>query len=61
VNKPRYRRNLKGGRLETDRGQGKPDIRVKKMEPRVRKVWRKKGEMSYAQAIKNGTYTKKFL
>ena len=34
------------------------DIGLKKMEPRVSKVWRKKGEMSYAQAVKNGTDTK---
>jgi len=60
VNKPRQRRNLKGGRLETNRGKGnrKDDIRLKKMEPRVSKVWRKKGEMSYAQAVKNDTDTK---
>ncbi|XP_068490606.1 uncharacterized protein [Phaseolus vulgaris] len=60
VNKPKYRRSYKGGRVEIDRGQQKrrDENGSKKVEPRVRKVWRRKGEISYAQAVKNGIHTR---
>ncbi|ESW08016.1 hypothetical protein PHAVU_009G011500 [Phaseolus vulgaris] len=60
VSKPKYRRSYKGGRVEIDRGQQKrrDENGSKKVEPRVRKVWRRKGEISYAQAVKNGIHTR---